>query len=110
MDADRVKHDITSLESYFKSSLAKEESITLCNAFRIGTLDLNTTDMSHLVKIVLGSVEEKQLGPKGRKKLDTIMLNFFHESYRRAEPLKYRALKEELQFRKDKREKTEAKQ
>ncbi len=40
-----VRHDKVSLDSYFKSALAKDESITLCKAFRLGTLGSNSTEM-----------------------------------------------------------------
>ncbi len=57
----------------------------------------NWTVMPRPVKIVLGSVEEKQLLLNGRKKLNATMPNyFFHENYRRAKQLKYRDLKEDL--------------
>ncbi len=104
--ADRVRHDIKSLESYFKCDLAKAESITLYKAYRVGTHDSNSTDRPGPVKIILGSVEEKLLLLNRRKMLYLIMPDyFFHQSYNRAERLKYRALKEELHFRKDQGEK-----
>ncbi len=43
--ADSVRHDKASLDSYFKSARAIAESITLCKAFRLGTLGLNSTEM-----------------------------------------------------------------
>ncbi len=63
-------------------------------------------DRPRPVKIILGSVEEKQLLVNRRKMLYSVMPDYyFHQSYSRAERLKYRALKEELQFRKDQGEK-----
>ncbi len=51
------------------------------------------------VKIILGSVEEKQLLLNRRKMLYSVMPDYcFHQSYSRAEWLKYRAHKEELQL------------
>ncbi len=45
MAADGVRHDKVSLEAYFKSARAKDESITLCKVFRLGTLGSNSTEM-----------------------------------------------------------------
>ncbi len=49
---DRVRHDTESLESYFKCALAKDESIALCKAYRVGTHDSNSTEMPHPFKII----------------------------------------------------------
>ncbi len=73
---DRVRHDTESLESYFKCALAKDESIALCKAYRVGTHD--STDSPRPVKIILGSVEEKEDIVFGNARL------FFHQSYGRA--------------------------
>ncbi len=54
--ADHVRHD--------------KASITFGKAFRVGALDSNSTEMPRPVKIVLGSVEERQLLLNGRKKLN----------------------------------------
>ncbi len=62
-----VRHGIESLESYFKCPLAEDESITLCKAYRERTHYSNSTDRARLVKIILGSVEEKTTSPQPKK-------------------------------------------
>ncbi len=76
--ADRVRRDVESLESYFKCAFAKDESITLCKAYRVGTHDSNSTGRQRPVKILLGSVKEKEDVVFGNARL------FFHQSYSRA--------------------------
>ncbi len=51
--ADRVQHDIELLELYFKRVLAKDESITHCKAYRVGTLHSNSANKPRAVKIIL---------------------------------------------------------
>ncbi len=77
MAADRIRHDIKSLEPYFKYVLAKDESIKLCKHSRVGTLDSNSTDRPRPVKIILGSIEEKQLFLKQRTMLRSVMPGYF---------------------------------
>ncbi len=62
-----VRHGIRLLELYFKCPLAKDESITLCKSYHVRTHDSNSTDRPRPVKIILGSVEEKQLLLNRRK-------------------------------------------
>ncbi len=52
---DRVRQNEESIKSYLAH--AKDESITLCKDYRAGTLDSNSTDRPHPVKIIIGSVE-----------------------------------------------------
>ncbi len=75
--ADRARHYIKSLASYFKFALAKDVSITLCKANRVGTHDSNSTDRPRPVKSVLGSVEKKQLLLNRRKMLYSVMPGYF---------------------------------
>ncbi len=75
--ADRVRHAIESPESYFKCPLAKEESISLCKAYRVRTHDSNSTNRPRPVKIILGSVEEEQLLLNQRKMLYSVMPDYF---------------------------------
>ncbi len=65
--ADRVRHDMKSLESYFKCALAKDESITLCKAYRVGTHDSNSTDRPRPVKIIRGSVKKNNFSSTERR-------------------------------------------
>ncbi len=51
MAVDRVRHDIASVESYVKCVLAKYESITLCKAYGVGTIDPNSTEKPGPVNI-----------------------------------------------------------
>ncbi len=51
--ADGTRHDIESLEPYFRYVLAKDESIQLCKHSRVGTRDSNSTDRLRPVKIIL---------------------------------------------------------
>ncbi len=50
-----VRHDIASLESYFKCALATNESQTLYTAYRVGTLDSKSPDKPRQVEIILCS-------------------------------------------------------
>ncbi len=88
-----IRHEIASLKSYYKSVLVKFESITLCKAFLVGTLDSNSTEMPSPVKSTLSSVEGQQFLLNRRKELQSIMPDYlFHESYGRVKWLKYRTL------------------
>ncbi len=57
--------------------LAKDESITLCKAYRVGTHDSNSTDRPRSVKNIVGSVEEKQFLLNRRKMLHSVMPGCF---------------------------------
>ncbi len=88
--AERVRHGIASLKSYYKSILVNVESITLCKAFRVGTLDSHSTEMPRPVKSALSSVGGQQFLLNRRKELKSIMKDYlFHESYGRVKWLKY---------------------
>ncbi len=65
------------LNLYLKCALAKDESITLCKAYRVGTHDSNSPDRPRPVKIIRGSVEEKQLLLNRRKVLYSVMPDYF---------------------------------
>ncbi len=72
MAADRIRHDIESLEPYFKVVLAKDESTQLCKS-----LDSNATDSPRPVKIILSGIEEKQLLLNRRTMLHSVMPGYF---------------------------------
>ncbi len=57
------------LDSYFKCALANDELILPCKAYRVGTLDSNSPEKPHPVKIELGSVEEKKNSTQPRKEV-----------------------------------------
>ncbi len=77
MAADRIRHDIESLEPYFRYVLVKDETVKLCKYSRVGTLDSNSTDRPRPLKIILSSIEEKQLLLIRKTMLPSVMPGYF---------------------------------
>ncbi len=85
---------------YFSKILAEDESVSVCNAYRVGPMGTNGDSHPRPLKVILSSEHDLKLLLSRKSKLVPFAPNiFFHMNYSLPERLKYRALKGEIQRR-----------
>ncbi len=83
---------------YFTKILAKDESVSVFKAYRVGPMGTNGYCRPRPLKVILSGEQDLKLLLSRKRKLVSFAPNiYFHRNYYLPEHLKYRALKVEIQ-------------
>ncbi len=80
--------------------MAEDESVTVCYAYRVGSVGANDYSRPHLLKVILNSELDLKLLLSRKEKLASVAPSaLFHRNYSLPDDLNYQALTEEIQHR-----------
>ncbi len=73
----RVEHDISKLRMYFCKILTKDESVSVCKAYRVSSVGTNGGSRPRPLKVILSSEQDLKLLLSRKRKLVSFAPSIF---------------------------------